>query len=244
MKDEFPVVKAMGERAVLIEFEPGIHEELLERILFHKEVIEQYYIKQKVEVLNAYCSLLVYYIEDIEDVYSEVLTLKELLDRPNIPKKINSLLHYIPVCYDLDFALDLEFLAGQKNRPVAEIIRLHTQALYSVYFIGFLPGFLYLGGLDEKLRISRKGKPRMRVEKGAVGIGENQTGIYPRSSPGGWQIIGRSPVDFFDKNSEPPCEIMPGDKVRFYSITRGEFDAISEEIRSGDFQIKKEKYEA
>ncbi|MGM1056605.1 MAG: 5-oxoprolinase subunit PxpB [Bacteroidota bacterium] len=243
MKKEFPEVKVMGERAIIIEFKPVIDEKLLEKILFYKKIIEEYYIKLKVEVINTYNSLLVYYMYDIENVYSEVLPLKGLLDTPNIPKKVSSLLYYIPVCYDLDFGLDLEFLSNQKSCSVAEIINLHTLPVYTVYFIGFLPGFLYLGGLDKKLHISRKEQPRMKVEKGAVGIGENQTGIYPKSSPGGWQIIGKSPVDFFDRNSEPPCEIGAGDKVKFQSITRKEFDEISDKINSGIFQIKKEKYE-
>ncbi|MFO8146872.1 MAG: 5-oxoprolinase subunit PxpB [Gillisia sp.] len=243
MKKEFPEVKVMGERAIIIEFKPVIDEKLLEKILFYKKIIEEYYIKLKVEVINTYNSLLVYYVYDIENVYSEVLPLKGLLDTPNIPKKVNSLLYYIPVCYDLDFGLDLELLANQKSCSVAEIINLHTLPVYTVYFIGFLPGFLYLGGLDKKLHISRKEQPRMKVEKGAVGIGENQTGIYPKSSPGGWQIIGKSPVDFFDRNSVPPCEIDAGDKVKFQSITRKEFDEISDKINSGIFQIKKEKYE-
>lgn len=243
MKNEYPEVKVMGERAILIEFKPEINEELLEKILFHKKVIEEYYIEPIVEVINTYSSLIIYYVSYIENVYSEVLTVKELLNTPNIPKKVNSLLYNIPVCYDPGFGLDLEFLANQKKCSVAEIISLHTQPVYTVYFIGFLPGFLYLGGLDKKLHISRKEQPRMKVEKGAVGIGENQTGIYPKASPGGWQIIGKSPVDFFDRNSKPPCEIGAGDRVKFYSITRKDFDEISDEIYSGNFQIKKEIYE-
>jgi KipI family sensor histidine kinase inhibitor len=106
-----------------------------------------------------------------------------------------------------------------------------------------LPGFLYLGGLDKKLQISRKIQPRMLVQKGAVGIGENQTGIYPKSSPGGWQIIGNSPVPLFDKNRLPPCEISAGDKVKFYQVSKSEFEKISEEITQGKFQFKKTNYE-
>jgi inhibitor of KinA len=105
-----------------------------------------------------------------------------------------------------------------------------------------LPGFLYLGGLDERLVISRKETPRMEVQKGAVGIGENQTGIYPKTSPGGWQIIGNSPVTFFDKYADPPCVILPGDKVKFYSISKNEFNEISEDDKRGKFQLKNEKY--
>ena len=243
MKKEFPEVKVIGERAVLVEFEPEISEKLLEKILFYKKSIEEYYIKVNVEVINTYNSLLIYYISNIENIYNEVLAIEQLLSTPNITKKVNSILFHIPVCYDFEFGLDLEYLASQKECSVEEVIVLHTRPVYTVYFIGFLPGFLYLGGLDKKLHTSRKEQPRMKVEKGAVGIGENQTGIYPKSSPGGWQIIGNSPVDFFDRNIQPPCEIFAGDKVKFYSISRKRFDEIKDEINSGNFQIKKENYE-
>jgi len=139
--------------------------------------------------------------------------------------------------------LDLKLISREKNLSLDQIIRLHTQPIYTVYFIGFLPGFLYLGGLDKKLQISRKIHPRMEVQKGAVGIGENQTGIYPKSSPGGWQIIGNSPVPLFDKNRLPPCEISAGDKVKFYQVSKSEFLKISEEIKEGKFQFKKVDYE-
>src|SRR5690606_12317203 len=158
---------------------------------------------------NTYASLLIFYHAIIEDVYSEVLGIKLLLEGANIVKKTASDIFHIPICYDPKFAIDLDLISQSKNIGVDKIITLHSAPIYTVYFIGFLPGFLYLGGLDEGLHISRKSSPRNRIEKGAVGIGENQTGIYPKSSPGGWQIIGNSPIEIFDKNSSPPCLISP-----------------------------------
>lgn len=243
MNADFPLVKVMGEKAILVEFRPEIAEEELGKLLFYKKLLQKKYIEQKVEVTNTYASLLIFYSNDIEDVYSEVSAVKELLNIANIDKKADSQLFHIPVCYDREFGVDLDLIAFEKKLSVEEIITLHSTPVYTVYFIGFLPGFLYMGGLDEKLKISRKNAPRSRVEKGAVGIGENQTGIYPRSSPGGWQIIGNSPIEIFDKNHVPPCVISAGDKVRFYSVSRQEYDAIKILVMEGDFHIRTTKYE-
>lgn len=242
--NEFPRIRRMGERSVLIEFEPAINENLLEKLLGLKKFIQNELLKQRVEVINTYNSLLVNYGVGIEDVYGEVLKLKRLVDEANIQNKIEKTLYHIPVCYEDEFAPDLNFLSAEKKLSKNEIIRLHSEPIYTVYFIGFSPGFLYLGGLDKKLQISRKDQPRLSVPKGAVGIGENQTGIYPQSSPGGWQLIGNSPVPLFAKNMLPPCEISAGDKLKFYPVTLEEYNRISEDVKNGNFSFKKEKYES
>ena len=241
---EFPKINRMGERSILIEFDPEIKETLLEKLLNIRNAIEENSLKSKVEVINTYNSLLINYKSGIKDFYSEVTRLKRLMGEANIHNKINPSLFHIPVCYDDVFALDLDHISSEKGLSKKQLLELHTAPVYTVYFIGFLPGFLYLGGLDEKLNISRKDQPRLAVEKGAVGIGENQTGIYPKSSPGGWQIIGNSPVPLFDKNSIPPCQISPGDKIRFYSIDLEQHRKISEEVKHGRFSFRKEKYES
>lgn len=239
---EFPKISAMGERAILVQFEPIIEENLLEKLLFYKNELEDFYAEVNVEVINTYNSLLISYMFAIEDVYGEFSALKELFGEAKITKLSNRQIFHLPVCYEEEFGWDLEYISEEKKLTKKQIIDLHSAPLYTVYFIGFLPGFLYLGGLNKKLQISRKNEPRLKIEKGAVGIGENQTGIYPKSSPGGWQILGNCPVNFFDKNSNPPCEISPGDKVKFYSVSKDEFFEISEAISSGNFELKKEKY--
>ncbi len=242
MNTNFFELKRMGERSILINFDPNISSEGLEKLLIYKDAIKKYYAKVNVEVINTYCSLLITYLFDIENVYGEFSALKDVLKSTKIIKNRNITLFHIPVCYDLKFGIDLDLISTQKKLSLSEIISLHTTPIYTVYFIGFLPGFLYLGGLDKRLHISRKDEPRLKVEKGAVGIGENQTGIYPKESPGGWQIIGNSPVPLFDKNNDPPCEISAGDKVKFYPVTKEEYVEILEAIKSQKFQFKKEKY--
>ncbi len=239
---EYPKINAMGERAILVQFEPEISENLLEKLLFYKNKLNEFYTEVNVEVISSYNSLLISYMFTIEDVYGEISTLKKLFSEAKIAKLNNRQTFYLPVCYDEEFGWDLEHIANEKKLSKQQIIELHSAPLYTVYFIGFLPGFLYLGGLDKKLEIPRKNQPRMKIEKGAVGIGGNQTGIYPKSSPGGWQILGRSPVNLFDKNQDPPCEISAGDKVKFDPVSKDEFQKISEAVSEGKYQIKKEKY--
>lgn len=241
---KFPVVQAMGERAILIQFEAEISEKLLEKLLFYKNELQKKYIKEEVEVINTYDSLLISYMYDIEDVYGEISAVKQLFRKAKIDKKTEHKLFYIPVCYDLDFGWDLDFVCQEKNLTHQELIELHTAPVYTVFFLGFLPGFLYLGGLEKSLHISRKNQPRLKVEKGAVGIGEKQTGIYPKTSPGGWQIIGKSPLSFFNVNDQPPTKFSAGDKIKFYSISKQEFFEIQAAVQAGNFQIKSENDES
>lgn len=130
----------------------------------------------------------------------------------------------IPVCYAVRFAPDLDALAAQKGLSMEEVVRLHTAVTYRVYTIGFLPGFAYMGKVDPQLATPRKTQPRQRVPAGAVGIAGEQTGIYPLPSPGGWNLIGQTPIALFDAATEPPVLLQPGDTVSFYSISEDEFE--------------------
>jgi inhibitor of KinA len=232
----------MGEQAILLQFQPEISEKLLQKILVLKNVLQENLLKQEVEVVNTYNSLLIDYGKPIEDIYGEFYLIKQLVEKANISKKTKRYLFHIPVCYEDGFALDLEYLSAQKNLSFEEIVSLHTRPIYTLYFIGFLPGFLYLGGLDEKLHFSRRSEPRLKVEKGAVGIGEEQTGIYPKASPGGWQIIGNSPVPLFERKQDPPIQFSAGDKLKFYPVSFEEHQKIKQEVEEGIFRFKKEIY--
>lgn len=238
----FPKIKLMNERAILIEFQPVIENEQLEKILFYKKLLKEYYSDRKVEVINTYSSLLIYFISPEVDLQQELSVFEEKLKNTTKEKISGKHLFEIPVCYDAEFGPDLQFISEEKKLPVEEIIRRHNEPVYTVYFIGFLPGFLYLGGLDPKLYTSRKKEPRMEVRKGAVGIGEKQTGIYPKNSPGGWQIIGNSPVPFFNKKQQPPCEITAGDRIRFSAVSKEEYLEINSEVEKGNYQFKKELF--
>ncbi len=138
--------------------------------------------------------------------------------------KLNSRTWEIPICYDEEFSLDIEYLCSLYHLEKNFIIEKHLERTYTVDMIGFLPGFLYLGDLDKTLYFNRKSNPRKKVPKGSVGIAGNQSGIYNIESPGGWNIIGRTPMDLFRKEKNPPLEIQQGDKIIFKRITREQFE--------------------
>jgi len=129
----------------------------------------------------------------------------------------------IPVCYDEDFGTDIKLLAASKSMAAETIINIHTSNTYRVYMVGFLPGFAYMGMVDEAIAMPRKQQPQT-VAAGSVGIAGYQTGIYPLSSPGGWNIIGRTPVQMFNENKQPPVLLQAGDEVRFERISRDAFN--------------------
>ena len=144
----------------------------------------------------------------------------------------------IPVCYDTDFGIYLDEISKEKGLTKSEIIKLHSQSIYTVFFIGFLPGFLYLGGLSETLYIPRKSQPRLHVDKGSVGIGGVQTGIYPNNSPGGWNIIGKTPINLFDPKAQNPCFAQCGDQIQFYSINKAEFATLTTNMKSNSYTLE------
>ncbi len=130
----------------------------------------------------------------------------------------------IPVCYGGDLGPDLDDVARLHGLTADEVIRLHTGAEYLVYMIGFMPGFAYLGGLPEQIATPRRKTPRTAVPAGTVGIGGQQTGVYPLVSPGGWNLIGRTPAKIFDIARDEPTLVATGDRVRFRAVSRAEFD--------------------
>ncbi len=145
----------------------------------------------------------------------------------------------LPVCYDLDFGIDMEEVSQNLGLEAKDIIDLHTSQKYTVYGIGFLPGFMYLGGLPKKLEIKRRESPRLKVAKGSVGLAALQTGIYPQESPGGWNIIGNCPVPMFNPNWDTPCFVSVGDQVQFYAIERAAYELYRIEGEVGIYKLKK-----
>ena len=156
--------------------------------------------------------------------YSRVLEHLQTLDavsssvEPLVARQLD-----IPVCYGEDYGPDLETVARHTGLTPDEVIRLHTAPEYLVYMIGFAPGFPYLGGLDERLKTPRKETPRLKIPIGSVGIAGAQTGIYPLETPGGWQLIGRTPLQLFRLYAKPPSLLQAGDRIRFVSISPADF---------------------
>ncbi|MGA1227196.1 MAG: 5-oxoprolinase subunit PxpB [Tamlana sp.] len=232
--------KPFGERAILVEWPQKLDRDILNDLVCFKEKIVEKNIKSIIELKSAYNSLLVFYDDKIENYPNEVLNLKSIYLEKNVSIERTTKLWKIPVCYDDEFGIDLEFISKEKRLSKSEIIKRHCQVSYSVYFIGFLPGFLYLGGLDKSLEIPRKSTPRLHIEKGAVAIGGSQTGVYPNASPGGWNIIGNSPINFFDVSKDTPCFAKAGDRLKFYPVTLKEYHDIKTLVDANVYQLESE----
>lgn len=232
--------KRFGERAILVEWPAIIDKNILNDVLHFKYKIKTHYNEYKVQITNAYNSLLVSYDLEFVDFDKRVDELKQLYDSKSNRGGSASKLWKIPVCYDDKFGIDLDGLSTTKGLSRDEMIQLHTEVVYTVYFIGFLPGFLYLGGLNERLHTPRKKTPRLDIEKGSVAIGGKQTGIYPSQSPGGWHIIGNSPINFFNVNNNPPCFAKAGDYIQFYSVTLNVYNDIKTLVEAGVYQLESE----
>ncbi len=232
--------KPFGEHSILIEWPQIISKNTLKDVVLYKKKIENYIFKEKVYIKSAYNSILITYDNTINYFYDRILTLKSIYSDDFEDVKNESRLWNIPVCYDTKFGLDLEEISLKNKLQISKTIELHTKVNYLVYFIGFLPGFLYLGGLDEQLHFPRKNTPRLHVKKGSVAIGGPQTGVYPCQSPGGWNVIGNSPINFFNINLEVPCFAKPGDKIKFYQINLKEYQDISTLVDAGVYQLESE----
>jgi inhibitor of KinA len=231
--------KQFGDSGILIEWPQEISKDLLHDIRDFYESIKARNYPEVVEVNFVYASMLViYHPEDINYRELKLRLQDDYTDRNVKLQGFNKNIWEIPVCYHPEFGLDLNELALSKNMSVDQICRLHSTNLYTVFGIGFLPGFLYLGGMAKELIQARKIKPRMLVPKGAVAIGGNQTGIYPQNSPGGWHIIGRTPIHMFDLNRGYPCEIKPGDEVRFQAISKRAYKNLESEQEAGNYSLK------
>ena len=234
--------KPFGERAILIEWPTKIDGDILNDIIIFKSIIAEKNIKSIIELKSAYNSLLIIYDAVCRNFEKEVNVLKNIYNSHSIPYDSLSTLWKIPVCYDESFGIDLKSISAEKKLSVTEIIERHATAIYTIYFIGFLPGFLYLGGLDDVLHMPRKSTPRLIIEKGAVAIGGHQTGVYPTDSPGGWNIIGNSPIAFFNPKNNPPCFAKAGDRISFIPISIKSYSDIKILVEAGVYELESEVF--
>lgn len=219
-------IKAVGDRGVLLELGETIDEAVNCRVMELNRKINASYIEGITETVPAFCSVLVCYDPLITDYDLLSSRLEELSKTVSFRKKSAGRIVEIPVCYGGDLGPDLSFVAEHAGRKEQEVIRIHSGRDYRIYMLGFLPGFPYLGGLDKRIHTPRLTSPRTKIPAGSVGIGGEQTGIYPMESPGGWRLIGRTPCQLFDvKRAEKPL-YEAGDTIRFIPISLQEFHKI------------------
>lgn len=212
----------MGDRSLLVELGETISPEVNRRVQELMRQLEQAHLPGVREFAPGYRSLLVVF--DPMAISPAVLQMRianvaAQSGSSGLPQAKSVT---IPVFYGGDYGPDLEWVSGHLGISTEEVIRLHTETVYRVYMIGFTPGYPYMGELQAALAIPRRGTPRTRVPKGSVGIAQRQTGIYPVESPGGWQIIGWTPIELFDPNRKLPSLLEMGDRVKFEAVCQVE----------------------
>ena len=216
----------LGDSALILEFadESSDRERLLARALSAAALLERAKAPGVIDVTSAYESVAVFFDPTrIEPNFEE--RIRALVTSAGVRALRKARRIEIPVCYDDEFALDLARVASRTSLPGDAIIASHSSTEFTVACIGFVPGFPFLTGLSDKLRVPRLESPRTKVPAGSVAIANAQAGIYPFESPGGWNVIGRTPLRLFRVNEDPPALLGPGDRVRFCRITRNEFEA-------------------
>ena len=241
MNELAPKVLPVGDSAVLVEFGDSIEPEVNDRVYAFAASVTSAGIDGVEELVPTYRSLLVNYdLHKVtyEDMAAHLEELSQAAEGPTDTAERGSVIVHIPVAYGGEYGPDLGDVADHNGLSSQEVIDIHSGTGYRVFMLGFAPGFPYLGGMDERIACPRFQTPRVRVPAGSVGIAESQTGVYPNDSPGGWRIIGRTPVKLFDPNAEPPAAILPGSKVVFDPVSESEYQSIAGEVESSNYKIE------
>jgi inhibitor of KinA len=214
---------AAGDSALTIEFEERIDPLVNARAIALADAIVSAQLSGIRDVVPTYRSVTIYF-DPLRTDYDVLVRRVERAARRPAPSSTEAGDPIeIPVCYDGDFGPDLAGVARLTGLTEAEVVRVHTEPTYRVFMLGFVPGFAYLGSVPERIAVPRHVSPRLRVAAGSVGIAGAQSGIYPAETPGGWQIVGRTPVRPFEVRRSDPFLMKPGDAVRFAPIDRREY---------------------
>ncbi len=225
------VFRLVGDRGVIVEYGDAISPEINIKVRTMAMAIDEEKPVGIVEVIPTYRSLLIVYdplATDLKSLEDALEFMESRLDQLEIspPRTVE-----IPVSYGGNLGPDIQFVAQAHNLTVEDVIRIHSGVLYQIYMIGFTPGFPFLGGLPRELHTPRLGTPRPLVPAGSVGIANNQTGVYPVDSPGGWRLIGRTPLSLFNPSKENPFLYRAGDMIKFVRISEEEYHRFLSEGR-------------
>lgn len=221
----------LGDSAITVQFGESIEKSTHSKVRAFASYLERHPFPGFIEQVPAFTTVTIYYdpwVVSEKGQFNPYARMTELLQHmlkqaKETQKNLKPHVVEIPVCYDGRFGPDLEYVARHNKLTPQEVIACHSRGKYLVYMIGFAPGFPYLGGLSKKIATPRKETPRAHIPAGTVGIAGNQTGVYPINTPGGWQLIGRTPLRLFNPDRTPPSLLQAGDLVRFVSITEQEY---------------------
>ena len=228
-----------GDTAVTVEFGDEISTEINARIRAFTIALEESKFLGIVELVPTYRSLMVHYDPGVILYDALVERLRGLLGRLDQIRIPPSEVLEIPVLYGGDeMGPDLGFVAEHNHKTPEEVVKIHTSTEYLIYMLGFTPGFTYLGGMSEEIAAPRLAQPRVKIPAGSVGIAGSQTGVYPIDSPGGWQLIGRTPVRMYDPDRAVPILPRAGQYIKFYAIDRAEFDRIAAQEAAGGYTVR------
>jgi inhibitor of KinA len=225
-----------GDTAVIVEFGDSIDRHLSDRVLRLSALVRAANLPGVVETVPTFRSLMVHYEPLAADSASLIAAIENLLDSSRGEAKPVKLWR-IPACYATSHAPDLAEVAQRAGLSAAEVVRLHSGTRFHIYMLGFVPGYPYMGDLPGPLVLPRRVDPRIRVPAGSIAIAPHMTAIYPLESPGGWHLIGSTPIRLFDLRWPRPALLSPGDAVQFEPVSVREFDVIRAEVAADAYQV-------
>lgn len=239
IEKQWPKIRCAGDSCVVIEYGDAISLDVNGRVQALRRTLESKKVSGLRELVPTYCSLAVYFdplaIDPLR-FFPLINRLASEAESDFIGEKGRGVI--IPVCYSFEFGPDLQNVIHHSGLSEEEVIKRHSSVDYYCYMLGFTPGFSYLGGMDESISTPRLVEPREKIPAGSVGIAGRQTGIYPIDSPGGWQLIGRTPLRMFDATREPPTLTDGGLWIRFRPISPNEYALIEEQVSHGEYTLE------